>query len=227
MTAAAKKSVSSRYILAKLMLAGEEFFSELASASRAPNSQSLSQAINLATQKFKDVYNQKLTQTICMIGPAMAPELNRRSKIDKDAVERLVLRTIPRPSPGTVAVGDVVALTNPLHPNDTNNVLVRRVAAVEGAQMVSDSSSDQPFILPSGHCWVLADNTELGPHEVIDSRTFGALDMSKILGRVIYYASSATEHGDVVNSPQSREADAPIIEQEVEVEKLLDLQQES
>lgn len=40
--------------------------------------------------------------------------------------------------------------------------------------------------IPAGHCWVLADNEELGPPDVIDSRAFGYLDMNLIEGRVIY-----------------------------------------
>jgi hypothetical protein len=43
--------------------------------------------------------------------------------------------------------------------------------------------------IPPGHCWVLADNEQLEPPDVIDSRAFGYLDMSLIQGRVIYRVS--------------------------------------
>ena len=55
-----------------------------------------------------------------------------------------------------------------------------------------------------GHCWVLADNPELEPPHVIDSRSFGPLPFSSILGRVMYSARSEKDHGPVENSPEVR-----------------------
>jgi hypothetical protein len=34
-----------------------------------------------------------------------------------------------------------------------------------------------------GHCWVLADNEQLAPPHVIDSRSFGPLPLSLVMGR--------------------------------------------
>jgi hypothetical protein len=34
-----------------------------------------------------------------------------------------------------------------------------------------------------GHCWVLADNEQLAPPHVIDSRSFGPLPLDTIVGR--------------------------------------------
>jgi hypothetical protein len=53
------------------------------------------------------------------------------------------------------------------------HVMVRRVAALEAAEMVTDDPEEPPLRIPPGHCWVLADNPELQPPDVIDSRAFG------------------------------------------------------
>lgn len=71
-----------------------------------------------------------------------------------------------------------------------------------------------------GHCWVLADNEELKPSDVIDSRSFGALPMQNILGRVMYFASSTARHGRVENNPWAQIADAPVLAAELDLEKL-------
>ena len=71
-----------------------------------------------------------------------------------------------------------------------------------------------------GHCWVLADNEDLKPSQVIDSRSFGPLPFSNIIGRIMYHAVSATDHGAVDNSEAARIADAPVLETELDVEKL-------
>jgi hypothetical protein len=49
-----------------------------------------------------------------------------------------------------VYVGDVVAFNSPLHPPDMQNVMIRRVAAMEGDEMVSDDPEDTPFFIPPG-----------------------------------------------------------------------------
>lgn len=67
---------------------------------------------------------------------------------------------------------------------------------------------------------MLADNEELNPPDVIDSRSFGALPMQNILGRVMYFASSAARHGRVENNPWAQIADAPILAAELDLEKL-------
>lgn len=52
--------------------------------------------------------------------------------------------------------------------------------------MLSSDEEGAQERIPSGHCWVLADNEGLAPPDVIDSRAFGYLDMNLITGRVIY-----------------------------------------
>lgn len=48
-------------------------------------------------------------------------------------------------------------------PEDSTNLLVRRLAATEGYEMASTDSKDEPFVLEKDQCWVLADNNNLKP----------------------------------------------------------------
>lgn len=48
-------------------------------------------------------------------------------------------------------------------PEKSENMLVRRLAAIEGYEMVSIDEKDEPFILDKNECWVLADNEKLKP----------------------------------------------------------------
>jgi hypothetical protein len=248
-----------------------------------------------------------------LAGAAMCPTLNAHALKDKAAVDKLVLRLIPRPGPGTVAVGDVVAFANPRskHDQEEQNLMVRpppwrrrlpggsvpplpaappasgapvqaapacrqrhsthapwgaamrarpsgrrrekppaaccaqvrRIAAMQGDVLAGEEAGEESgdegdeFVLPDGHCWVLAggrghgarhgarcclpgrpparqsapagnpcrpcsdgsaarlaprsppaaaDNEDLEPPSVIDSRTFGPLPFENIRGRVIY-----------------------------------------
>jgi hypothetical protein len=74
--------------------------------------------------------------------------------------------------------------------------------------------------VPAGHCWLLADNEQLLPPDVIDSRGFGYLDMRLIQGRVIYRLQSKELHGPVANSPGSEPCDAAVVDSEVDIESL-------
>lgn len=57
-----------------------------------------------------------------------------------------------------VFVGDVVVLKDP---EKSDNYLVRRLAAIEGYEMVSTDEKDEPFVLETDQCWVLSDNETL------------------------------------------------------------------
>lgn len=59
-----------------------------------------------------------------------------------------------------VFVGDVVVFKDP---QNSDNYLVRRLAAIEGYEMVSKDEKDEPFVLEKDQCWVLADNENLKP----------------------------------------------------------------
>ena len=53
----------------------------------------------------------------------MCPGLNRRAARDPSAIEKLVVRLLPRPSGRTLWVGDVVAFNSPLgKPSDPAQV---------------------------------------------------------------------------------------------------------
>ena len=80
-------------------------------------------------------------------------------------------------------------------------------AAAEGkeAQATAPSSPSPPppsppstYSVPSGHCWVLADNEALPLPAARDSRAFGPLPYGAILGRVVYAAASVTDHRPIL-----------------------------
>jgi hypothetical protein len=86
--------------------------------------------------------------------------------------------------------------------------------------MLTTEDEDFAERVPGGHCWVLADNEELLPPDVIDSRAFGYLDMRLIMGRVIYRVRNASEHGRIANSPISEADDLAVVEGEVDVDAI-------
>jgi hypothetical protein len=59
-----------------------------------------------------------------------------------------------------VFVGDVVLLKDP---EKSDDLIIRRLAALEGYEMVSNDEKDEPFVLEKDQCWVLADNQALKP----------------------------------------------------------------
>ncbi|GLC45644.1 hypothetical protein PLESTB_001789600 [Pleodorina starrii] len=184
--------------------------------------------VQAAYRRARLVYDSPLTGQLYLTGPAMAPTLNWRGAKDASSRERLVVRLLRHPGPHNVLVGDVVAFHSPLAlPDDATHVMVRRVAAVEGDEMVSSSPTDPPFLIPPGHCWVLADNAELRPEagEVIDSRSYGHIPFSAVIGRVVYAASSQATHGPVRNNPAHSEAggeDPAVVAAEVDVERIIE-----
>lgn len=128
-----------RYSLLKLRHAVAEVTS-----SASPNI-SLASAI----QSTLEAYKARLTTVIAFTGASMAPTLNPDASSNPSAVERLLVRQIGRPSAKNIFVGDMVALHSPLAPvASAQNVLVRRVAAMEGDEMVSDDPETVPFSLP-------------------------------------------------------------------------------
>uniref|UniRef100_A0A2P2JTS4 Uncharacterized protein MANES_12G032900 n=1 Tax=Rhizophora mucronata TaxID=61149 RepID=A0A2P2JTS4_RHIMU len=116
-----------------------------------------------------------------------------------------------------VFVGDVVILKDPAN---SKNYLVRRLAAVEGYEMVSTDEKEEPFVLDENQCWVLADNEKLKPKDANDSRTFGPVSLSDIVGRAIYCMRTAVDHGPVKNSDSSMQQDGPVLAVELDVEEM-------
>ncbi|KAK9804469.1 hypothetical protein WJX73_005263 [Symbiochloris irregularis] len=207
-------SFNLRYTLARLRLGIEEALSQLTTSTAS---------VPEAISKGMETYNKQLTAMMSLTGAAMLPTLNASTSTESSnspVVDSLLLRVLPRASSRQVFTGDVVAFNSPLSQQPEHSVLVRRVAASEGDEMVSDHADDQPFSLPEGHCWVLADNDELQPAEAIDSRSFGPLPFSNIIGRVMYRARSATDHGAIDNSAAAQAADLPVLESELDIDKL-------
>ncbi len=52
-------------------------------------------------------------------------------------------------------------------PDDPERELVRRVAALEGEEMVSSNDDDEGFKLEPGTCWVLCDNEGISPKVLV------------------------------------------------------------
>ncbi|KAG8370812.1 hypothetical protein BUALT_Bualt13G0022400 [Buddleja alternifolia] len=129
----------------------------------------------------------------------------------------LLVRKIPAADPTKVYVGDVVVLKDPMN---SDKYLVRRLAAMEGSEMASTDEKDEPFVLENDQCWVLADNENLKPKEAYDSRTFGPVTMTNIIGRVIYCLRNAVDHGPVNNSDVSAKQDSPVLEVELDVDEM-------
>ncbi|XP_021770135.1 mitochondrial inner membrane protease subunit 2-like isoform X2 [Chenopodium quinoa] len=159
---------------------------------------------------WKNLFQGKVTFLHWNKGEEMAPTIG-----SKDGT--LLVRKIPVPGPSRVFIGDVVVLKDPESPKD---YLVRRLAATEGYEMVSKDEKEEPFILDKDECWVLADNEALKPKEAKDSRTFGPVHMSDIIGRVIYCLRNAVDHGPVRNSEFSVKKDLPVLEVELDVEEM-------
>jgi hypothetical protein len=76
------------------------------------------------------------------------------------------------------------------------------------------------FKLKPGTCWVLCDNESLSPKEALDSRTFGPLPLSNIVGRAIYCSRSRSEHGFVQNSDEAMHDDSAVLAVELDVEEM-------
>jgi hypothetical protein len=152
-----------------------------------------------------------LTKVIRFTGPAMAPTLNRQGIKDKDAFEFLLVRQLPDPNEDNVHKGDIVCLKHPIGVQ-TSSLLVRRVTACGGEYLTSKQSEYQ---LAADVVWVEADNHELEPPHVEDSRTFGPVPLGNILGRCIYAFASAGDQAHIENSEGWKSSDAEVVDIEL------------
>ena len=74
---------------------------------------------------------------------------------------------------------------------------VRRVAAQGGELIESDTAQ---HTLAPDTVWVTAENPDLTPPDVEDSRTFGPLALDSVVGRCIYAIRSKTDRDHLVNN---------------------------
>lgn len=168
-------------------------------------------ARELSDAVWKNFFQGKLTFSHWNKGEEIAPTLVGDGGT-------LLVRKLPFPSPTQVFVGDVVMLKDP---EKTADYVVRRLAATEGYEMCSTEDKDEPFILEKDQCWVLADNESLRPKEAKDSRLFGPVPMTNIVGRVIYALRSAVDHGPVQNSHMAMRQDSSVLAVELDVEEMV------
>ncbi|XP_042490748.1 uncharacterized protein LOC122070625 [Macadamia integrifolia] len=159
---------------------------------------------------WKNLFQGKLTYLHWSKGEEMAPTIGGQGGT-------LLVRKLPSTDPTRVFVGDVVVMKDP---ENSDNYLVRRLAAVEGYEMVSVDEKDEPFVLEKDECWVTSDNESLKPKEAKDSRTFGPVPMTNIVGRVIYEMRTAVDHGPVQNSHFGMRKDSPVLEVELDVDEM-------
>ncbi|PIA45388.1 hypothetical protein AQUCO_01700736v1 [Aquilegia coerulea] len=157
---------------------------------------------------WKNVFQGKLTYL---------HHWNKGEEMAPTIAGTLLVRKLPHPDTTRVFVGDVVVVKDPEKEDD---YLVRRLAAIEGYEMVSSDEKDEPFVLEKNECWVLSDNEALKAKEAKDSRMFGPLPMTDIVGRVIYCLRTAIDHGPVQNSHFSMQKDSPVIEVELDVDEM-------
>ncbi|KAG9145001.1 hypothetical protein Leryth_017462 [Lithospermum erythrorhizon] len=164
---------------------------------------------------WKNFFHGKLTFTHWNKGEEMAPTIGPQ-------VCTLLVRKIPNsdylPYSIGYSIGDVVVFKDPI---ESENFIVRRLAAVEGYEMISTDEKDEPFVLEKDECWVVADNESIKPEEANDSRTFGPVSTSSIVGRVIYCLRNAVDHGPINNSEASVLEDTPVLEVELDVDEMV------
>lgn len=166
---------------------------------------------------YKNLMELRLTYFYRNKGIEMAPSI-------PGPAEMLLVRRVPclpdlrlRQEYKQVFIGDVIVFKNPLDPD---RHLVRRVAADGGQEMLSTDEKDEPFVLSDEELWVLSDNKDLKPGEAQDSRTFGPITITEIVGRVLYRMQSAHDHGPVHNSEENKDDDAAVLQVELDVDQM-------
>lgn len=169
--------------------------------------------------------SKPLSYVLPLTGNAMTPILNPAATDMAIVHDKLVIRRLSgnvQSFLNRVYVDDVVVIRDP---NDSRRKYVRRIAAMEGAQMASVNKDDPPFRVPPRHCWVSRDNSRAT--SAPDSTYFGPLSLDYIIGRVMYAIRSATDHGRVVNSPYAMASDSIVLAQEPVTQYLKDPPQDA
>lgn len=143
---------------------------------------------------------------------AMAPTIPLDSKVE--VVD--VLKLLDDPQDTDVGhlfgKGDVVVIENPLllkedhqHNNAESRAampkwLMRRITAVPGNILESKTNKEIATLkVPTGKFWVNCDKED----DVLDSRTFGFVDVCDVKGRVVAIVDSKNRHSFFVPSSQT------------------------
>jgi len=174
-------------------------------------------AVGEVSESFRTHFQEPVTCEMRYVGNAMAPTLKGAVE-GKTIGEKLLLRKLRFPSPSSVFPGDLVAFK--ILVDEQEKVLVRRVAAQAGDEMVSSDPTDEAFYLPKGSFWVESDNENLSPTEALDSRHFGAVAYENVLGRAVYFYTSDMDHGSIDNSEEATSIDEPVLLHELDLEQL-------
>lgn len=156
--------------------------------------------------------DKPLSYALPLTGNAMSPILNPKVTDMDSMADRLVIRRLSgnvQSFLNRVYVNDVVVIQDP---NDSRRKYVRRITALEGAQMASHNEGEPSFRVPPKHCWVARDNGKAS--SAPDSAYFGPLSLEYIIGRVMYAIRSATDHGRVSNSRYAMASDSIVLAQE-------------
>lgn len=124
-----------------------------------------------------NIYEFKITH-----GESMLPTLNSKNDF---------VHTLKRFKYGTdVQIGDVIVLVKP---TDPDQIVCKRITGMPGDTVIIDPSNDSVdetkrqnsfdkyITIPEGHVWVTGDNL---PYS-LDSRTYSALPMALIRGKVV------------------------------------------
>ena len=174
--------------------------------------------------KVAESFAMPLTQVIKFTGPAMAPLLNRKGTKDPASHEFLLTHKIIDPTASNVLKGDVVAFRHPLGGVERAALMVRRVTAQGGELLESDSAQ---HTLAPDTVWLTADNEELSPPDVEDSRTFGPVQLGNIVGRCIYAIRSKSDRQHIANNDRWRALDRDVVAVELTDELLDELQSDA
>ncbi|OMP11109.1 Peptidase S26A, signal peptidase I [Corchorus olitorius] len=148
---------------------------------------------------WKNLFQGKLTYLHWNKGEAMVPTIGEQGGT-------LLVRKIPAADTKTLIIQITIW---------SGDWLLLKVF-----EMVSTDEKEEPFVLEKDQCWVLADNEKLKPKEAKDSRLFGPVSMTDIVGRAIYCLQTAVDHGPVQNSQYSMQKDAPVLQVELDVDEM-------
>lgn len=174
--------------------------------------------------KVAESFSAPLTHVIKFTGPAMAPLLNRKGTKDPKSHEFLLTHRIVEPTPSNVLKGDVVAFRHPLGGIDQSALMVRRVAA-QGGELLEGGTAHHT--LAPDTVWLTADNEELSPPDVEDSRTFGPVQLGNIVGRCIYAIRSKADRQFIKNNERWAALDRDVVAVELTDELLDELESDA